>query len=139
MKKLAALVCMLLAVCFSVSAQTSGKIIKGHVSGENNEPLVGASVMIAGSKKGAQTDKNGDFTLVVPNNENKYSLVISYVGYTSQTIEPKNNGMVNVKLSRTNDVGNEVVVIGYQSVSKTKRFISFRFLSRCQRFKRYSY
>ncbi len=139
MKKLAALVCMLLTLCFSVSAQTSGKIIKGHVSGENNEPLAGASVMIAGSKKGAQTDKNGDFTLVVPNNENKYSLVISYVGYTSQTIEPKNNGMVNVKLSRTNDVGNEVVVIGYQSVSKTKRFISFRFLSRCQRFKRYSY
>ena len=118
MKKLAALVCMLLTVWFSVSAQTSGKFIKGHVSGENNEPLVGASVMIAGSKKGVQTDKNGDFTLPIPNNENKYNLVISYVGYTSQTIEAKATGMVNVKLSRTNDVGNEVVVIGYQSVKR---------------------
>jgi hypothetical protein len=73
MKKLAALVCVLLTVWFRVSAQTSGKFIKGHVSGENNEHLVGASVMIAGSKKGVQTDKNGDFTLPIPNNENKYN------------------------------------------------------------------
>lgn len=73
-KKLGTLVCIVLSVCFTTFSQTSGKIVKGRVVGDDNEPLAGASVMVAGSKKGAQTGNNENFTLSVPNNGEKHSL-----------------------------------------------------------------
>lgn len=118
MKKIGTLLCLMLSLCFIGFSQPPGKIVKGSVFGVDNEPLVGASVMIAGSKKGVQTDKNGNFTLSVPNDELKLSLIISYVGYASKTVDVNTTANISIHLSRTNDAGNEVVVIGYQSVKR---------------------
>ncbi|NIM35290.1 MAG: SusC/RagA family TonB-linked outer membrane protein [Hydrotalea flava] len=118
MKKIGTLVCILLSVCFTAFSQISTRQIKGKVVGEDNEPLAGASVVIAGSKKGVQTDNNGNFTLSVLNDGDKNSLLISYVGYATKTVDVHAAGNISVHLTRTNDAGNEVVVIGYQTVKR---------------------
>ena len=52
--------------------------VKGQVVDENGDPVIGATVMMKGTSKGAITDLNGNFTL---ENAAKGTLVISYIGY----------------------------------------------------------
>lgn len=59
----------------------SGRI----VDAQSGEALVGVTVMVSGTKLGAYTDVNGNFTIrYVP--EGKYTLVISMIGYTATQV-----------------------------------------------------
>lgn len=95
-------------------AQT--KISGTVVSSEDGEPIIGASVMVKGSKTGTVTDSNGRFTLDVPSGK---KLVISYIGMTPQTVTAK-PGMT-VTLDNDNTTLNEVVVTG-MSVQDKRTF-----------------
>ena len=77
---------------------------------EQNEPLIGATVMMKGSSVGTSTDIDGAYSLQVPS---KAVLVFSYVGYNS--IEEKLNGrkVINVSMSADAQLMDEVVVVGY--------------------------
>lgn len=59
-------------------------ICKGRVVDKQEEPIIGASVLVEGTSNGTVTDLNGDFTL--PNVPSKGKVKISYVGYTTQVI-----------------------------------------------------
>ena len=82
--------------------------ITGTVKDENGAPLFNASVTIKGTSKGATTNANGDFNIVVPGSE--AVLVISYTGYISQEIQVSNNATMNIILLKANNALNEVVV-----------------------------
>jgi len=72
----------------SASAQTSSKgIISGKlVDSETGQPLIGASIVIIGTKMGSATDLDGNFMIKrIP--QGTYSLMVSSVGYTPKTIE----------------------------------------------------
>ena len=91
-------------------AQTT---ISGTVLEEDGEPLIGATVMVQGTKQGTQTDTNGRFSISVPAGK---KIVISYIGLVSQTLTPK-NGMKVTLHSDAHNVG-EVVVTGIQKMDK---------------------
>ncbi len=89
--------------------------ITGHVTGENGEPLSGVSISVKGTSVGTSTLNDGSFTLVVPQNG---KLLISSIGYESQTVDINNQPVINVKLVPSRRSMDEVVVIGYGAASK---------------------
>lgn len=92
--------------------------VSGIVLNEKKEPVVGASVQVEGTSVGTLTDANGRFQLSIPGNRTA-SLVISSVGYQSQTVEV-NTSTTSVSITMTTNVSglNEVVVIGYGTQRK---------------------
>jgi len=60
--------------------------VSGSLSDERTgEPLIGASIILKGTTSGAITDLDGNFSLNLPGTDQR-ELVISYIGYFSQTI-----------------------------------------------------
>jgi iron complex outermembrane receptor protein len=87
--------------------------VSGTVLDATGEPLIGVSVLEAGTNNGVVTDFNGDFTLTVKQGA---KLTFSYVGYLTQTVAAA-NGM-KVTLEEDNKVLNEVVVVGYGTMRR---------------------
>jgi iron complex outermembrane receptor protein len=89
--------------------------VKGKVTDEKGRPLSGVNVMVGGTKSGTVTNDKGEYELSVPE---KTSLVISYVGYTSQTIEVADKTRIDVHLKASVDQLNDVIVVGYGTQRK---------------------
>lgn len=87
--------------------------VSGTVLDATGEPLIGVSVLEAGTNNGVVTDFDGNFTLTVKQGS---KLTFSYVGYLSQTLAAT-NGM-KVTLQEDNKVLNEVVVVGYGTMRR---------------------
>ena len=95
-----------------LNAQT----VKGSViSGSDNEPLIGASVMVQGTKTGVVTDLDGNFTIEAKNGQ---TLEVSYLGFITQKVKV-NGSVVQVTLQEDKHSLDEVVVVGY-GVQKKK-------------------
>ena len=75
-----AAVMMLFTTVAFAQATITGKVIEG----ESSSPLPGANVLVKGTTNGATTDFDGNFTITPDSSSGE--LVISYVGYISQTI-----------------------------------------------------
>ena len=73
------LVCLLAAIGW-VAAQNS-PITGIVISAEDNEPIIGASVLVKGTTNGTVTDLDGNFNLSVASNS---TIVISFIGYSDQ-------------------------------------------------------
>lgn len=71
-------------VAASVYAQTQ-RTVTGTVVDEMGESIIGASVKVANAPVGVITDFDGKFTLKVPSKTKQ--LIISYVGYITQTVD----------------------------------------------------
>lgn len=113
MKQFKNILCLLLfALAIPAMAQQT-RTIKGTVLYENAEAVIGASVAVPGTNIGTITDANGRFTLANVPAASK-SVLISYIGYKSQTVDIVGKTEINVKLvsSIATDL-NEVVVVGY--------------------------
>ena len=114
MKKLFLLLTAVLMAVVCALAQT--RSISGTViSGEDNEPLPGVTVMPVGGGQGTATDIDGNFTINLPANVTK--LTFSFVGMHSQTLEAK-NGMHVVLSNNTTDL-DEVIVVAYGTAKKS--------------------
>ena len=87
--------------------------VSGTVLDATGEPLIGVSVLEAGTNNGVVTDFDGKFTLTVKQGA---KLTFSYVGYLTQTVAAA-NGM-KVTLEEDNKVLNEVVVVGYGTMRR---------------------
>jgi TonB-linked SusC/RagA family outer membrane protein len=99
----------------SVSAQTGTTInVRGTVTDTGGEPIIGASILLQGTTSGVVTDYDGNFSIQAPGNG---TLVISYVGYVTQTIGIQDRNNINVILQEDNELLDEVVVIGYATGS----------------------
>ena len=66
-----------------LSSQAQQATVKGVVLDTNNEPLIGANVLIVGSTNGTVTDLDGRFQLGVGP---KDKIEVSYMGYEKQVI-----------------------------------------------------
>jgi len=103
-----------LFLSFSTNAQ---RTISGTITdGSNNEPLIGANVLVSGTTLGTITDIDGTFSLNVP--DNTQSLEISYAGYTTQTVQLGSSDVLNVDLS-AGALLDEIVVTGYGTSKKS--------------------
>ena len=103
---------VLLFVVGCVSAQT----VKVTVTDQTGETVIGATVMEKGTNNGAITDFDGNATVKLLGKSN--SLVISYLGMKTKTIDTKGKEHVAVVLEDDATTLNDVVVIGYGTVKK---------------------
>jgi len=92
--------------------------LHGRVVNKNGEPLQNASVVIAGTKTGTTTDKDGRFALTAPNNKN-IELEISSVGYQTKKIKVTGESEINVTLELEVTGLSDVVVVGYGTQKKS--------------------
>ena len=90
--------------------QQAGNVVKGNITDETGEPLIGATVSL-GNGKGTVTDLDGNFTLKdVPAGA---TITISYVGYKDLVVKADSKKEFNIQLEPDNKVLDDVVVIGY--------------------------
>lgn len=113
MRKLTLLLCALLAGISLAVAQTS---ISGTVlTAEDDEPVIGASILVKGTNASTITDNDGKFSIKIPEGAGR-TLVITYIGMERQEVFAR-NGMV-VKLTSSDQALDDVVVVGYQTIRK---------------------
>ena len=101
-------------ILLSVQAFAQSMTVKGIVKDNTGFGVIGASVQIKGTTKGAITDLDGNFTLQANKGD---IIVISYIGYKTQELPAEEN--MNILLLEDTEMLDEVVVIGYGSVKKS--------------------
>ena len=87
--------------------------VNGVVKDSAGEPLIGVNVIEKGTTNGTVTDVDGKFTLNVAPGK---TLLISYIGYKTQEITAGRN--LNIILAEDNAMLDEVVVVGYGSMTR---------------------
>ena len=94
------------------AAQTK-KTIKGTVTDSAGEPLVGASLMVAGTSQGFLTDLDGNYEMTGVNFP--ATIIVSFIGYTDTEIKMTGNekSPYNIVLDDSQNILDDVVVIGY--------------------------
>ena len=90
--------------------------IHGHVTDSVGHPLVGASIIVKGSKTGTTTDANGNFTLSGVNDN--ATLIISYTGYAKQQYKLKGQSSINISLIPYISELDKVQVIAYGTTTQ---------------------
>lgn len=88
--------------------QQSNIQVKGLVVDEQGESIIGATVMLRGTKHGTITDLDGKFVLDVPLGS---QLVVSYIGFTNSTVTAEKD--MTITLHSNVAALDEVVVVGY--------------------------
>lgn len=102
------------AITMSLTAQTT---VKGVVSDNTGEPIIGASVVEKGKASGAVTDIDGNYTISVSNPN--ATLVFSYVGMKTKEEALNGRTQLNVTLEENSEALSEVVVVGYGTQRKS--------------------
>ncbi len=107
---------LLLLNNFTFAQNLSGLVFE-KINGQN-APLIGASVYWPGIAAGTVTNEKGQFTLAYPTDSLAATsqIIVSYIGYQTDTVEIANNSAVTVFLQKSKTL-NEVTVIG-----QTERF-----------------
>ena len=81
--------------------------VKGTVTDEQGEPLIGASIAVKGTSQGVITDFNGQFSIDASRNA---TLIVSYVGYRSEEVQVKGQSNLKIVLKEDSKIIDEVVV-----------------------------
>lgn len=128
------LIYFLIFMPLALIAQDQVLVTGTVVGGKPEMPIAGASVYVSSSMVGNQTDEkgilqgamlgtttdfDGNFELRV--DPNIKSLVISYMGFESKTIELGNNTKnLRITLKESSENLDEVIITGYQKIEKRK-------------------
>ena len=93
-------------------------MIKGRVTNEKGEPLIGASVTYKGTNIGTITNMNGEFSLV--KKDDKKRLTAEYIGYDPVEIRVDTSRTMLIAMNENKQALNEVVVVGYGAKKNKK-------------------
>lgn len=91
--------------------------VTGTVIDPSGEPLIGVTVMVAGTSNGTATDLDGNYAL--KNVPAKGKLVFSYVGYDTKTEDVKGRSQINVTMTEDSQSLDELVVVGYGQIKRS--------------------
>lgn len=94
--------------------QQSQRILKGTVTDQNGEGIIGATIQVKGTKNATVTDFEGNFALSDPQGV----IVVSYIGYITQEIKYSGQPTLKIVLREDNSLLDEVVVTGYGVTKK---------------------
>lgn len=100
------------SVAFAQTKTVTGVVLDGA---HDNEPIIGAIVMVKGTTQGTVTDLDGQFVLSVAE---KATLVVSSIGYRTEEVPVSGKSTVRVVLHEDTEVLDEVVVVGYGTMRK---------------------
>ena len=108
-----------MTVAAAIAVSTSMAFAQSQVSGtvvsaEDGEPIIGASIKVAGTNTGTVTDVDGKFSLNVAKNA---ILEITYIGMNKKEVK----ATPNMKISMESDAHNldEVMVVAYGKAKKS--------------------
>lgn len=114
----------------SASSSDANISVSGKITDENGDPIAGATVLLAGSRKGVATDVDGRFSIAsVPSTGN---LTVSYIGYKGESFPINGRTEINVSLTPDRLNLDEVVVTGYQTISRERATGSFDIIDKKQ-------
>ena len=99
-----------MALTCAVPAMAQNKVVQGTVLDDLGEPVIGATVKVAGTKNAVVTDMDGNYKLSVPKGG---KVTVSYIGFKETTT---NGG--TIKLESDDKTLQEVVVVGYGTQKK---------------------
>jgi len=108
------LMTLLLGLFLSVGAFAQQMTVKGHVKDATGEPIIGATIRVAGTQSGVVTDFDGNFQIQASQGQ---TLNVSYIGYQAVDVQAAPN--VTVTLHEDSQSLEQVVVIGYGAVKKS--------------------
>ena len=94
------------------------RTIKGRVTDENGQPVPGANIWLKGSTTGVPSDADGNYMLTF--DERYKVVVVSFIGYKSVEDTIGSREVINFKLVPDDETIDEVVVTGYQTISKER-------------------
>ncbi len=115
-KVVLSMVATLLLGCFGAFAQ--GQRVTGTVTDETGAPVIGAAVVVEGTTRGTSTDVAGYYQIQASADAN---LVVSYLGYQTQTVAVAGRSTVDVVLVTDSEQIEEVVVQAF-GVAKKEAF-----------------
>ncbi|HEX8334663.1 MAG TPA: SusC/RagA family TonB-linked outer membrane protein, partial [Segetibacter sp.] len=118
MKKYLSFIVMLL-LSSSIYSQT--RVITGRVTGDDNQPVSGATITIKGTTTGTSADTNGDFRI---NAKTGDVLVISATNYGTQETRLGAGSSVSISLTRQSAQIEDVVVTAF-GVRREKRALGY--------------
>jgi TonB-linked SusC/RagA family outer membrane protein len=108
---------LLVFLFFSFTAYSQRTIIGKIINSTTNNPILGATVEVKGTKTGSQTNAEGNFSITVPKDNS--TLVISVVGFENKEINTSGKtDLGEISLAVSASTLNEVVVTGYTSQKK---------------------
>lgn len=93
--------------------QQNQKTVKGKITDENGEPMIGVTVRVKGTQLATVTDVDGNYVIDVP--AGKDILEITYTGYLSQSFS---KSRTNIQMTPDALGLDEIVVVGYGTVKK---------------------
>lgn len=91
--------------------------ITGKVIDQDGNPVVGATVLVKGTKSGVQTDENGVFRINLP--ERNTTIVVSYIGYDVHEVNVAGMTSITIEL-KPSDAIDEVIVTGYGTQKRSE-------------------
>ncbi|MDX1941326.1 MAG: TonB-dependent receptor [Saprospiraceae bacterium] len=115
MKRLSLVLLLVLASGIALLAQ---RTIRGTITDDQGEPLIGATVLAKGTSVGSVSDIDGSYALSVP--EGVTTLVFSYTGFSTQEVQLGASDVVDVSMSPDIAQLSEVVVTGYSETQRKK-------------------
>lgn len=92
----------------SVIEQPQQKEIKGKVTDDNGEPMVGVNIVVTGTTIGTISDMEGNYTIGVPLTAE--TLTYSFIGMVPQTVAIGNSTVINISLEASSESLDEVVI-----------------------------
>lgn len=93
--------------------------ITGNVTGENGEPLIGATILFMGKNQGTATDFDGNYKLEMSDTEAATAqLQFSYTGYRDEIVSVEGQRVINVVLKEAIASLDEVLVVGYGTTKR---------------------
>jgi len=101
---------------FMVSLGSYAQTVSGVVLDEDGLSVIGANVVVPGTTVGTITDVDGSFSLNVGD---ATEIAVSYLGFTTQTIQLDGRSSYNISLASNSELLDEVVVIGYGTQKKS--------------------
>ncbi len=100
----------------SAESTQQSLLIKGEVLDTEGEPLPGVHIVVQGTTQGTMTDPDGKFTIPVA--KSTAVLVVSYVGYETQTLTVSDQRFMKITLRESSTELEEVVVVAYGAQKK---------------------
>ena len=107
---------LMFAFGFTVQAQS----ISGTVTDENGVPLPGATVLVEGTQNGVSTDFDGNYSISASSGD---TLVVSFVGYTTQSVVVGSSSTIDVSLQPDNAL--EEVVVTALGVKRNTKAVGY--------------
>lgn len=104
------------ALAMSPTLAAATVSVSGTVTDPTGEVLIGVSVTVKGQNTGVTTDIDGNYSIASV--DDKATLVFSYVGFESVEEQVKGRTKIDVVMREDNELLDEVVVVGYGSLSR---------------------